>query len=586
MQHFSGKKKGQSKSSPSGRGKKFGATNKYSHPKSGTSRQDSSKSPSPRGKKALPAHGEGEGQLIPSRKDSRYPPSFKGKNREDQGNQSGDRVNQLAPHLKKREGRDQPFQPAGTRSTRPFQPKNDAGKRSYSSANSSRQRTPRLKKEEGDRSHFSGESNHSRPFQSKKDAGDQPYPSRKGFEKRSFPKKKEDGDRPFFPRESKDSRPFTQKREDSNSSYEFAKDRKKSHHSSPKQEGSHPFLGHGPSKNASSPFRNKGEKPFSKKESDPNRSRVVLPAEPKPGKRNGNVDLGENDLARRDEEEYLHSGGEPGFEKQRKKSSRLAKNQEGTENSGAHHQASSVSSSQRPKDQMPLNKYISHCGISSRRKAVDFIKAGQVTVNGKTVQEPGTPVTGEDQIFLDGKKLSLQKNLVYFLLNKPKGFLTTTDDPEGRKTVMELVRDATQERIFPVGRLDRNTSGLLLLTNDGDLAQKLAHPSHNMKKVYHVELDKPLTKGDFDRILQGVELEDGQALVDALAWVEPTDKKQIGIEIHSGKNRIVRRIFEHLEYQVEKLDRVMYAGLTKKNIPRGKWRPLTDKELILLKHFK
>lgn len=235
---------------------------------------------------------------------------------------------------------------------------------------------------------------------------------------------------------------------------------------------------------------------------------------------------------------------------------------------------------------MPLNKFIAHCGICSRRKAVDLIKEGKVTVNGKPVLEPAFKVTGKDAVKVANKAVTLQKNLVYILLNKPKGYITTTDDPEGRQTVMELIADATHERVFPVGRLDRNTSGLLLLTNDGELAQKLAHPKHNIKKIYHVGLDKPLTKADFEQILQGVTLEDGVALVDALGYVDSKDRTQLGIEIHSGKNRIVRRIFEHLGYQVEKLDRVMYAGLTKKNVNRGKWRLLSEKEVILLKHFK
>ncbi|PWV53423.1 pseudouridine synthase [Chitinophaga sp. S165] len=238
--------------------------------------------------------------------------------------------------------------------------------------------------------------------------------------------------------------------------------------------------------------------------------------------------------------------------------------------------------------EMPLNKYIAHSGLCSRRKAVDFVKEGKVTVNGQLVTEPAFKVTAKDDVAINSKRITIQKNLVYILLNKPKGYITTTDDPEGRKTVMELIEDAVTEdqRVYPVGRLDRNTSGLLLLTNDGELAQKLAHPKHNIKKIYHVGLNKPLTKADFEKILFGVELEDGVAKVDALGWVEAGDKTQVGIEIHSGKNRIVRRIFEHLEYDVEKLDRVTYAGLTKKNINRGKWRFLSEKEIILLKHFK
>ncbi|HEY8959199.1 pseudouridine synthase, partial [Chitinophaga sp.] len=237
--------------------------------------------------------------------------------------------------------------------------------------------------------------------------------------------------------------------------------------------------------------------------------------------------------------------------------------------------------------EMPLNKFVAHCGLCSRRKAVDLIKEGKVTVNGKVVLEPATKVTTADVVTMQDKKITPTKNLVYILLNKPKGYITTTDDPEGRKTVMDLIQDAAEnERVYPVGRLDRNTSGLLLLTNDGELAQRLAHPKHNIKKIYQVELDKPLTKADFDKIIAGVTLEDGVALVDALGYVDPKDKKQVGIEIHSGKNRIVRRIFEHLEYTVEKLDRVMYAGLTKKTLNRGQWRFLNEKEVILLKHFK
>lgn len=237
--------------------------------------------------------------------------------------------------------------------------------------------------------------------------------------------------------------------------------------------------------------------------------------------------------------------------------------------------------------EMPLNKFVAHCGICSRRKAVDYIKEGKVAVNGTVITEPAFKVTAKDNVKLNDKRIIIQKDLVYVLLNKPKGYITTTDDPEGRQTVMELIEEAVEnERVYPVGRLDRNTSGLLLLTNDGELAQRLAHPSNNIKKIYQVGLDKPLTKVDFDKIVNGVTLEDGPAQVDALGYVDPKDKTVIGIEIHSGKNRIVRRIFESLEYKVEKLDRVMYAGLTKKNLNRGSWRYLSEKEVILLKHFK
>lgn len=234
---------------------------------------------------------------------------------------------------------------------------------------------------------------------------------------------------------------------------------------------------------------------------------------------------------------------------------------------------------------MPLNKFIAHSGISGRREAADIVKLGKVQVNNRVITEPGFKVSVKDDIRVSGKKIFLAKNLVYILLNKPKDFLTTTDDPQGRKTVLDIVGKATPERIYPVGRLDRNTSGVLLLTNDGELSQKLTHPSNNIKKVYAVTLNRPLEKKDFDKILKGVMLEDGMASVDALAYADIQDKTILGIEIHSGRNRIVRRIFEALGYDVKNLDRVIFAGLTKKNVERGKWRFLSEKEVRDLKHF-
>jgi len=237
------------------------------------------------------------------------------------------------------------------------------------------------------------------------------------------------------------------------------------------------------------------------------------------------------------------------------------------------------------KGQIPLNKYISHSGICSRRDAAELVKAGKVIVDGKLITEPGFKVTSDQEVKVNGKKIALQKNLVYILLNKPKDFITTTTDPQGRHTVLELIKHATNERVYPVGRLDRNTTGVLLLTNDGELTQKLSHPSYEIKKVYEVRLDRPLLKKDFEAILKGVQLEDGMISPDALAYADAKDKAIIGVEIHSGKNRIVRRIFEHLGYDVRNLDRVMYANLTKKNVERGKWRFLTEKEVRLLKYM-
>lgn len=233
---------------------------------------------------------------------------------------------------------------------------------------------------------------------------------------------------------------------------------------------------------------------------------------------------------------------------------------------------------------MTLNKYIAHSGECSRRDAAEFVKQGKVRVNGELILEPGYRVSPGDTVTLSGKKMTPQKNLVYVLLNKPKDYITTTDDPQERKTVMDLVANSGIDRLYPVGRLDRHTTGLLLLTNDGALAHKLSHPSYMIRKVYHVTLDKNLTKTDYEKIFKGVELEDGKAEVDEIAYLE--NRNEVGLEIHIGRNRIVRRIFESLGYIVEKLDRVMYAGLTKKNLPRGKWRFLDEKEIIFLKHFK
>ena len=230
-----------------------------------------------------------------------------------------------------------------------------------------------------------------------------------------------------------------------------------------------------------------------------------------------------------------------------------------------------------------LNRYIANAGICSRREADVLIEAGEIKVNGKVVSELGYKIKPGDVVKYGSRTLSREK-MVYVLLNKPKDYITTTEDPEERKTVMDLVANACQERIYPVGRLDRNTTGLLILTNDGELAEKLAHPSNEIQKLYEVELDRAITPEDYQAIIDGVELEDGLAKVDDLAIVSP-DKKCIGIALHLGRNRIVRRIFEHLGYKVIRLDRTVYAGLTKKDLPRSHWRYLTEKEVVRLKYF-
>lgn len=230
-----------------------------------------------------------------------------------------------------------------------------------------------------------------------------------------------------------------------------------------------------------------------------------------------------------------------------------------------------------------LNKYIADAGICSRRDADELIATGQIKVNGEVITQMGHKVSRNDTVTYNGRKINPEK-LVYVLLNKPKDFITTTEDPQERRTVMQLVDNAADQRIYPVGRLDRNTTGLLLLTNDGELAEKLSHPSHQIKKVYQALLDKPLAEEDLEKIQQGLVLEDGPAPVNEIGYVTP-DKTVIGLEIHIGRNRIVRRIFESLGYDVIGLDRVIYAGLTKKDLPRGNWRYLTEKEVIRLKHF-
>ncbi len=237
-----------------------------------------------------------------------------------------------------------------------------------------------------------------------------------------------------------------------------------------------------------------------------------------------------------------------------------------------------------PDDDIRLNRFIAMCGVCSRREADTLIAEGKIKVNGTVVTEVGTKIKQTDKLTYNGKPLKREK-YTYVLLNKPRGYITTTEDPQERRTVMDLVKDATPERIYPVGRLDRNTTGLLLLTNDGELANQLSHPSFEVRKIYDATLNKELDVEDYDKIREGIELEDGPAPVDDIA-VSPEDTKVVGIDLHIGRNRIVRRIFEHLGYQVERLDRVMYGELTKKNLPRGKWRNLTEFEVAKLKQVK
>lgn len=234
---------------------------------------------------------------------------------------------------------------------------------------------------------------------------------------------------------------------------------------------------------------------------------------------------------------------------------------------------------------MRLNKYVAVCGVCARRAAAVLVKDGKIKVNNEISLEPGILVTETDVVEYNGKVIKPSVNFMYILLNKPKNTITTTADERGRDSVLDLVNEAKQERLYPVGRLDRMTTGLLILTNDGDLTQRLAHPSNEVKKIYKAELDRNVTEKDLERIADGIVLEDGVAEVDAVGWADPDKKNKVILELHSGKNRIVRRIFEALGYQVDRLDRIGYAGLDKKDLPRGRYRHLTDREVIMLRHF-
>ena len=246
---------------------------------------------------------------------------------------------------------------------------------------------------------------------------------------------------------------------------------------------------------------------------------------------------------------------------------------------------SRIYNSKKKPENFRLNKYVAHCGICSRRKAAELIKKKKVMVNGVIMDNPAYIVQAADMVSYLGKRIQPEKKKVYILMNKPKNVVTTVSDEKARKTVIDIITPKVKERVYPVGRLDRNTTGLLLLTNDGDLAKKLSHPSHKVQKLYQVELNKPVKEADIKTIKRGLILEDGIAKVDFIRHVENKPENIVQIEIHMGKNRIVRRIFEHFNYEVVRLDRIIYAGLTKKDLPRGWFRPLKKKEVIMLKHF-
>ncbi len=271
------------------------------------------------------------------------------------------------------------------------------------------------------------------------------------------------------------------------------------------------------------------------------------------------------------------------FEKRRPKRFTLQEGKSSFKPKKGHKIKSKIADTKSENDgSMRLNRYIANSGVCSRRDADLLISKGEITVNGKVVTEMGMRVGKQDKVVYNGKVLNPEKR-VYILLNKPRNTVSTSSDPKGRRTVLDLVANACEERVYTVGRLDRNTTGILLLTNDGDLSKKLTHPSYQVKKIYHVKLSTPLAKNHFEELKKGIDLEDGFMKVDAINLVEGGGNKEIGIEIHSGKNRIVRRLFEHFGYEVVYLDRVYFSGLTKANVPRGKWRFLTEREVTMLK---
>lgn len=432
-----------------------------------------------------------------------------------------------------REGSDRPYRPSFNRnnSDRPQRPYNREGgdRPRFNREGGDRPQRP-YNREGGDRPRFNRE------------GGDRPYRpyNREGGDRPQRPYNREGGDRPRFNREGGDrpQRPYNREGGD------------KPWRNNSEEGGNRPYR---PSFN-----RNNGDRPqrpYNREGGDDNRAR-----RPRFNPNGGNDrPQGFSRPIRRNSDDY-----DPNAKYSKKK------------------QIEYKEQFVDPNEPIRLNKFLANAGICSRREADEFITAGVVTVNGEVVTELGTKVKRSDVVKFHDEPVSIERK-VYVLLNKPKDYVTTSDDPQARKTVMDLVKDACSERIYPVGRLDRNTTGVLLLTNDGDMASKLTHPKYLKKKIYHVYTDKNVTKHDMEQIAAGIQLDDGEIHADEISYADPVDKKQIGIEIHSGKNRIVRRIFESLGYKVIKLDRVFFAGLTKKALRRGEWRYLTEQEVNMLR---
>jgi 23S rRNA pseudouridine2605 synthase len=456
------------------------------------------------------------------------------------------------PFEKRGPGSDKPYDREKRNFDKPFEKRGDRPERGE---------RPAFKKPFENKGDFKprGERNFDKPFERRDDRNERPYDR----EKRNF-------DKPFERRDDRSERPYDREKRNFDKPFERRDDRSERPYDREKRNFDKPFERRD-DRNERPAFKKPFEKPFERTPRD-NGGTFDGEKRPfdKPNKRprtNEKSDENERrDRARDAEQRRVGEFKEAPRYDFSQAEQRYAKKIQPKNDDG----------------QIRLNKYIANAGLCSRREADGLIESGQITINGKVITEMGHQVNPGEVVKYGNRVLNPEK-MVYILVNKPKDYITTTDDPEGRHTVMELIAGACKERVYPVGRLDRNTTGLLLLTNDGELAEKLMHPSNEIQKIYQVELDKPITQEDFDKIKAGFDLEDGPIKPDDLAIVTP-DAMVVGIEIHSGRNRIVRRIFESLGYEVLKLDRTVYGGLTKKELPRGKWRFLNEREVVKLRY--
>ncbi len=478
-------------------------------------------------------------------------------------NREGSSDRPYTPRAPREDGERRPYNREGS-SDRPYTPRapREGGeRRPYNREGSSdRPYTPRAPREDGERRPYNREGSSDRPYTPRaprEDGERRPY-NREGSSDRPYTPRapREDGERRPYNREGSSDRPYTPRapREDG-----------ERRPYTPREEGDAPRA---PFKRTGGDFTPRPARDEAPRNFEAREERKFTPREDDRGR---NSKFSKRDTFKSRNRHDQAPAFSPAYKLDRYKETAPAKIQK------------KIAQTERRGDDVRLNRFIANAGICSRRDADKLIEAGEIKVNNKVVTEMGYQVGPTDVVKYGNRRLNREKP-AYVLLNKPKDFLTTTEDPNDRKTVMELVKNAGDARIYPVGRLDRNTTGLLLLTNDGELADKLTHPSNEIEKIYQAELDKPLTDEDFDKIKEGLKLEDGEVKVDDLAKVTP-DGYVIGVKIHSGKNRIVRRIFEHLGYEVTKLDRTTFAGLTKKDLPRGSWRYLTERELVKLKYL-